>query len=84
MTLRRHLVKKVNGFNLKYRGTSEWCEPDLAIRIKNLGFQLLFSSQIKVEHHPSRSGAFSRRFNFPERLSNFLRFYLKNILKFNL
>jgi glycosyltransferase involved in cell wall biosynthesis len=79
MTLRRHLVKKVNGFNLKYRGTSEWCEPDLAIRIKNLGFQLLFSSEIKVEHHPSRSGAFSHRFNLPERLSNFLRFYFKHI-----
>jgi len=84
MTLRHHLVKKVNGFDLKYRGTSEWCEPDLAIRIKNLNFQLIFSSQVKLEHHPSRSGAFSRRFNLPERFYNFFRFYLKNVLKSNL
>jgi GT2 family glycosyltransferase len=77
MSLRRELVKKVGGFDLSYRGTSEWCELDLARRIKNLGFRLVFSRQVRVEHRVSKAGAYLNRRKIGERISNYLKFHLR-------
>ena len=74
MALRRDLVEKAGGFDLGFKGTSEWCELDLAMRIKRLGFSLVWSREVKVEHHVSRSGVFKKRRNWLERIRNYLRF----------
>jgi len=80
MSLRRELVKKVGGIDLGYKGTSEWCEVDLAMRVKELGYRLVFSSKVKVEHHVSKGGAFINRRNILERLRNFIKFYIRHKL----
>ncbi len=77
MSLRRKLVERVGGFDLGYKGTSEWCELDLAMKVKQLGYRLVWSSQVKVEHHVSRSGAFIKRKNWGERIKNYLKFRKK-------
>ncbi|KKS79559.1 MAG: Glycosyl transferase family protein [Candidatus Beckwithbacteria bacterium GW2011_GWA2_43_10] len=81
MSLRRDLVKKAGGFDLNYKGTSEWCELDLAMRIKHLGYRLVWSREVKVEHQVSRSGVFIKRKNWPERIKNYLKFRKKWLLK---
>lgn len=77
MSLRTSLVKKAGGFDLRYKGTSEWCEPDLAMRVKQLGYRLVWSNKVKVEHQVSRSGVFIKRRNWGERIENYLRFRKK-------
>lgn len=77
MSLRREVVKKAGGFDLKYKGTSEWCELDLAMRVKKLGYGLVWSKDVKVEHHVSRSGVFIKRKNWWERINNYLYFRKK-------
>lgn len=77
MSLRSNLVKKVGGFDLNYKGTSEWCEPDLAMRVKKLGHRLVWSRKVKLEHHVARSGVFIKRRNWGERIQNYLRFRWK-------
>lgn len=84
IALRRNLVEKVGGFNLDYQGTAEWCELDLAMRIKERGYRLVFSSQVKVEHHLSQKGAFLRRTAAKQRMENFLKFYFRHVFKFRL
>ena len=81
MSLRRKLVKKVGGFDLNYKGTSEWCEPDLAMRVKKLGYRLVWSNRVKLEHQVSRSGVFVKRRNWPERIKNYLYFRKRWLLK---
>lgn len=79
MALRRDLVKKVGGFDLNYKGTSEWCELDLAMRIKRLGYRLVWSREVKVEHHVSRMGVFIKRRNWGERIKNYLKFRKRHL-----
>jgi len=74
MTLRRELVEKVGGFDLGYRGTSEWCEVDLARRVKRLGKRLVFSCDVRVRHEVSQEGVYSQRQNYLERGRNWVRF----------
>ncbi|MFH2022022.1 MAG: glycosyltransferase [Patescibacteria group bacterium] len=80
MSLRRQLIEQVGGFDLKFAGTSEWCELDLAMRIKKLGYRLVWSSEVKIEHLVSRDGVFVERRNWPERVKNYLRFRKKHLL----
>lgn len=84
MWLRRELVEKVKGFDLKYRGTSEWCELDLAVRVKELGYKLVFSSDVALEHNVSKSGVFNKRMDAKQRMENFFRFYFLHIFKWKL
>jgi len=81
MALRRDLVKKAGGFDLGFKGTSEWCEPDLAIRVKKLGHRLVWSNKVKLEHQVSRSGVFIKRRNWWERIKNYLYFRKKWLSK---
>ena len=77
MSLRRKLVEQAGGFDLRFKGTSEWCELDLSMRVKKLGYRLVWSSKVKVEHHVSRGGVFIKRRNWWERIQNYLRFRRK-------
>ena len=81
MTLRRNLVEKVNGFDLGFKGTAEWCEIDLAQKVKKLGHKLVFNPKAIVYHHISKSGAFTKRSMAKERMENFLRFYFNHVFK---
>lgn len=77
MTVRRALVEKVDGFDFDYRGVAEWCELDLAQKIKALGNRLVFSSKVRVDHHISQGGVYGRRNDAKERMENFLRYYFR-------
>jgi len=81
MTLRRDLVEKVNGFDFGYSKIGEWSELDLAVRVKNLGYRLVFSPTVKVNHNISRGGIYSKRTMAKERMENFLKFYFKHVFK---
>ena len=75
--VRKDIVRQIGGYDLGYEKTSEWCEVDLAFRIRKAGYTLLFDPSVSVEHHVSIGGVFDRR-TFPlHRLTNFLRFYVK-------
>lgn len=78
MAIRRSLIEEAGGFDLNFRGTSEWCEVDLAFRIKRIGYQLVFNPKAVLYHHVSRTGVFKDRVNAKERMENFLRYYFKN------
>ena len=79
MSLRRKLIEKVGGFDKKFSGTSEWCEVDLARKIKKLGFRLVWSRGVRMKHLVSRSGVFKNRKNWLERISNYWRFRQKHL-----
>ena len=81
MTFRRSLVKKVGGFDCGYTGVSEWSELDLAMRIRELGYQLVFNAKIRVNHNISQKGVYSRRTHARERMENFLKFYFRHIFR---
>jgi glycosyltransferase involved in cell wall biosynthesis len=79
MSLRRNLIKQVGGYDLKFKGTSEWCEPDLAMRVKKLGFKLVWSHKVKLKHLVSQDGVYIERRRLPERIQNYLRFRRKHL-----
>jgi len=81
MILRRDLIKKVNGFDYGFTGVAEWCELDLAMRIKELGFRLIFNPKVKVNHNISCSGVYQRRTHSKQRMENFFKFYFRHIFK---
>jgi len=81
MTLRRNLIAKVGGFDYGYTGVGEWSELDLAMRIKELGYRLVFNSRVRVDHHISQGGVYSRRTYARQRMENFFRFYFRHIFK---
>lgn len=83
MALRKDLVEKANGFDLGFQGTAEWCEIDLAQKVKKLGYKLVFNPRAIASHHISRSGAFAKRTNAKERMENFFRFYFRHVFKPN-
>jgi len=81
MALRRDLVAKVGGFDFDFKGTAEWSELDLAIRIKKLGYRLVFNPKVRVTHFISQQGVYSRRKSAEERMENFFKFYFRHIFK---
>jgi len=72
------ILKEIGGYDYGYIGTSEWCEVDVAFRIRKKGYRLFFDKNIAVEHRVSRSGVFHRRHAGRERLNNFARFYISS------
>lgn len=72
----RSVLKVAGGFDLKFTGTSEWCEVDLAFCIRKLGYKLVFDPKISVSHNISTGGVYVKRNSVTHRLKNFLRFYL--------
>lgn len=61
MHFRRDAFWKAGGFDTRYRGIGDWSEPDLAFRLRAAGHRLWFSRDAKLEHRPSRTGAYTKR-----------------------
>lgn len=61
MAYRRDVFFDMGGFDDSYLGVGDWSEPDLAFRIREAGYSLWFSRDARLEHRPSKSGAFKKR-----------------------
>lgn len=61
MAFRADVFNKLDGFDETYRGVGDWSEPDLSFRIRRAGHKLWFCRNARLEHRPSRSGAFKKR-----------------------
>lgn len=72
MAFRRDVFNECGGFDETYGGVGDWSEPDLSFRIRKAGYNLWFSRDAKLEHRPSKSGAFKKRLSDSRnRLSNY-------------
>lgn len=75
MAWRSDVFSLVGGFDTSYKGIGDWSEPDLAFKIRQLGYTLWFNPIAKMEHRPSKSGAFKKRKNdVKNRLANYSLF----------
>lgn len=81
MALKKSLIEQVGGFDYGYRGVGEWSELDLAMRIKKLGYRLVFNPKARVTHHISRGGVYNRRTYAKSRMENFLKFYFTHVFR---
>ena len=79
MCLRKSLIAEAGGFDYIYTGTGEWNEPDLAFKIRKLGYKLVFNPKAVTEHRVSLSGVFKARTYAFERSANFINFYFRHI-----
>lgn len=72
---RTDVFRELGGFDESYLGVGDWSEPDLSFRVRQLGYSLWFSRYAKLEHRPSKSGAFKKRHkDSHNRLSNYEKF----------
>jgi len=79
MSLRKSLVRKVGGYDYSFTGVAEWCELDLSQKVKRLGYELIFSPSVRVDHHVSIGGIFYKRTGAKSRMENFFRYYFRYI-----
>ena len=79
MCIRKKILEETNGFDYLYTGTSECCEPDLAFRIRKLGYRLVFNPKAITEHRVSLQGVYRVRTYAFERSVNFITFYFRHI-----
>ncbi|MDD5005781.1 MAG: glycosyltransferase [Candidatus Omnitrophica bacterium] len=79
MCMRRKLIEEVGGFDYCYGGVGDWSEPDLAFRIKKLGYRLVFNPRAVTEHRVSIRGVFGARTHAFDRSANFITFYFRHI-----
>lgn len=61
MSFRRDAFFDCGGFDEEYGGVGDWSEPDLSFRLREKGGKLWFSQGIRLEHRPSKSGAYGKR-----------------------
>lgn len=61
MSFRADVFADNGGFDESYKGVGDWSEPDLSFRIREDGHSLWFSRDARLEHQPSKSGAFKKR-----------------------
>ena len=72
MAFNSDLFYALGGFDISYNGVGDWSEPDLSFRVRRAGYKLWFSRDAKLEHQPSKSGAFKkRRKDAPNRMANY-------------
>lgn len=75
--VRTALVRKVGGFDSIYAGVGEYHEADAALKIKNLGYKLVFNPKVILNHCPSQDGFFNDRPNSYSRMLNFIIFHTR-------
>ncbi len=76
MSFRRFVMDKTGGFSQEYKGVGDWSEPDLAFRVKQEGYRLIFNPRAIVHHHISQQGVFKERGKDSfQRTKNFVHFY---------
>ena len=61
MSFEKDAFWKVGGFDDAYKGIGDWSEPDICFKIRKNGGLLWFSKLVRLEHRPSKSGAFNKR-----------------------
>lgn len=71
MAFDRQIFWSMNGFDERYKGIGDWSEPDLCFRIRESGHRLWFSRDARVEHRPSKSGAYKKRLVKCDRMENY-------------
>jgi GT2 family glycosyltransferase len=74
---------EVGGFDESYGGIGDWSEPDLCFRLRRLGYKLWFSRDARVEHRPSKTGAYKKRLKKCNRMENY-ELFSKRWIKPNL
>ena len=79
MAVRKDLLEKVGGFDKSFIKTAEFCDTDIAYKLRKLGFKTVFSPKAVISHFPSTQGFFSERFDSYHRIENFIRFYFRHI-----
>lgn len=77
--VKKSLLKKIGGFDKTFeRGLGEYHEADVAFKIRNLGYKIIFDPKVKVQHKVE----LSRKKIRPDawrRISNFIVFYRRHI-----
>lgn len=76
MSVKRKEAIDAGGFDHNYKRTSEWCEVDLALKIKERG-ELWFSRSCLLYHRPSTQGIYRARISTQHRVENFIYFQRK-------
>jgi len=51
ISIRRHLLELMGGYDTYYIGTNVFEETDLCVRIKKLGYHVVYNSDMLIEHH---------------------------------
>lgn len=84
MSFRREILLKTGGFSPEYKGIGDWSEPDLAFRVHQAGYRLVFNPKAAVIHRISCKGVFQQRGDDSfQRMVNFVHFYFKWMRPFN-
>ncbi len=78
-SIRRELIEKAGGYDERYIGIGEYHEPDLAFKVKKLGYRLVFNPKASLCHCPNIGGLFKARSNSYGRSQNFILFYFRHI-----
>ncbi len=78
MSFRKDILDSVGGFSAEYKGVGDYSEPDLAFRVRQAGYRLVFNPRAGVTHNISQGGVFRERGKDSyQRMKNFLYFYFK-------
>lgn len=75
---RTHLLKKIKGFDKIFlKGLGDYHEADSALKIKNLGYKLVFNSKVKLKHNVEIGKVELSRPHTYYRIQNFIIFYFR-------
>lgn len=75
---RTELLKKIGGFDSIYvKGLGDYHEADAALKIKNLGYKLIFNPKASLKHNVEGGKVESSRPNSYYRIQNFIIFYFR-------
>lgn len=79
LSVRTDLLRKVGGFDSIYTGVGEYHEADAVLKIRDLGYKLVFNPKAAINHCPSQDGFFNDRPNSYSRMLNFIIFHTRFI-----
>ncbi len=75
---RTRLVKQIGGFDEIFtEGLGDYHETDSAMKIKNLGYKLIFNPQVKLRHNVETGKVEKARPAAYHRMQNFIIFYFR-------
>lgn len=78
LSVRSDLLKKIGGFDTLYiKGLSDYHEADVALKIKGLGYKLIFNPKVSVEHHVEFGKVAAARPETFNRIQNQIIFYFR-------
>ena len=75
---RRHIPKKIGGFDELYlTGLGDYHEADAAVKIKRLGYKLVFNPKVALKHNVEMGKVEAARPAAFYRIQNFILFYFR-------